>query len=103
MALFLLLVPLINLVPVVATTGALFFVGLMLFPKLEELKTYSWADILAVATMIVVTVITFGLDKAMFAGFLAFIIVFLVQRKWRNINWYLIGSTVILFLGIYFS
>lgn len=103
MALFLLLIPLINLIPVVATTGALFFVGLMLFPNKKELKTYTWTDIFAVAAMVIVTIWTFGLDKAMFAGFLAFIIAFIIQGKWRNVNAYLTVSTILLFLSIYFS
>lgn len=58
MALFLLLTPLINLIPVIATTGALFFVGLTLFPTKKDLKTYSWADVIAVLAMLVVTVWT---------------------------------------------
>lgn len=103
MSLFLLLVPLINLIPVVATTGALFFVGLMLFPNKKEFKTYSWAEILSVVIMILVTIWTFGLDKAMFAGFSSFIIAFLVQGKWKNVNIYLIVSTILLLLSIYFS
>src|SRR3989344_1770699 len=74
MSLFLFLVPLINLVPVVATTGALLFVGLTLLPKRSELKTYTWIDIVAVALMVLTTIATFGLDKAMFAGFAAFLV-----------------------------
>lgn len=100
MSLFIFLVPLINLVPVVATTGALFYVGLMLFPKLRDLKTYDWADIVSVLVMILVTFITFGLDKAMFAGFASFVILFLLRGRWREVNMYLAGSTIILLLSI---
>ncbi len=103
MSLFLFLIPLINLIPVVATTGALFFVGLMLFPSLRDLKSYTWTDILAVVAMIVVTIWTFGLDKAMFAGFLTFVVLFILRGKWREVNVYLAGSTVLLFLSILFS
>ncbi len=103
MSLFLFLVPLINLIPVVATTGALFFVGLMLFPSKKDLKEYSWTDIVAVAIMILVTIWTFGLDKAMFAGFAAFLVLFAVRGKWRDMNAYLIGSTVILLLSMLLS
>lgn len=103
MSLFLFLVPLINLIPVAATTGALLFVGLTIFPSRKELKTYSWTDIVAVAIMVLVTFWTFGLDKAMFAGFAAFVILFIVQGKWRELNPYLIGSTAILFLSILLS
>src|SRR3989344_3536304 len=74
MSLFLFLVPLVNLVPVVATTGALLFVGFTLLPNRKELKTYTWIDIVAVALMVLTTIATFGLDKAMFAGFAAFLV-----------------------------
>ncbi|MEK7574675.1 MAG: NCS2 family permease [Patescibacteria group bacterium] len=103
MSLFLFLVPLINLIPVAATTGALLFVGLTIFPSRKELKTYSWTDIISVAIMVLVTFWTFGLDKAMFAGFAAFVVSFIVQGKWRDLNPYLIGSTAILFLSILLS
>ena len=103
MSLFLFLVPLINLIPVAATTGALLFVGLTIFPSRKELKTYSWTDIVAVAIMVLVTFWTFGLDKAMFAGFAAFVVLFIVQGKWRDLNPYLIGSTAILLLSILLS
>ena len=103
MSLFLFLVPLINLIPVAATTGALLFVGLTIFPNRKELKTYSWTDIVAVAIMVLVTFWTFGLDKAMFAGFAAFVVLYIVQGKWRDLNPYLIGSTAILFLSILLS
>jgi AGZA family xanthine/uracil permease-like MFS transporter len=103
MSLFLFIVPLINLIPVVATTGALFFVGLMLFPNKKDIKEYSWSDIISVAIMILVTIWTFGLDKAMFAGFVAFLVLFAIRGKWKNMNVYLIGSTLILLLSILLS
>jgi AGZA family xanthine/uracil permease-like MFS transporter len=103
MSLFLFLVPLINLVPASATTGAVFFVGLMLLPNKEDLKSYTWADKIAVAIMILVTVWTFGLDKAMFAGFAAYSVLLLVRCEWRQLNAYLLGSTIILFVSIMLS
>lgn len=103
MSLFLLLTPMINLVPVVATTGPLFFVGLMLFPNKKELKSYTWTDIISVAVMVLVTTWTFGLDKAMFAGFAAFLVLFALKGRWKEINTYLVISTLLLLLSIYFS
>lgn len=103
MSLFLFLVPVINLIPVVATTGALFFVGLMLLPTKTDLKSYSWSDIIAVALMILVTLWTFGLDKAMFAGFAAFSVALMVRGKWSEMNPYLVGSTLVLLLSILLS
>ena len=102
MSLFIFVTPLINLIPVAATTGALFFVGAMLFPW-KDIKNYSWIDKIAVLAMIVVTVWTFGLDKAMFAGFAAFVGLFILTGKWKDLNAYLVGSTLILLLSIILS
>jgi AGZA family xanthine/uracil permease-like MFS transporter len=102
MSLFIFLTPLINLVPVAATTGALFFVGIMLFPW-KDIKNYSWIDSIAVFTMVLVTILTFGLDKAMFAGFATFVGLFILSGKWRQLNVYLVGSTLILLLSILLS
>lgn len=103
MSLFLILIPLVNLIPVVATTGALFFVGLALLPRKQDLKTYTWTDIIAVALMIIVTFLTFGLDKAMFAGFAAFVVFSILRGKWREVNLYLAVSTILLLASILLS
>jgi AGZA family xanthine/uracil permease-like MFS transporter len=103
MSMFLFLVPLINLVPVVATTGALLFVGLTLLPNRSELKFYTWIDMIAVALMVLTTIVTFGLDKAMFVGFATFLVLSLFSGKHKEINWYLFISTILLLLGIIYS
>lgn len=103
MSLFIFLVPLINLVPVVATTGALFYVGLTLFPTKKNLSTYTWVDMVSVGLMIVITVWTFGLTQAMLVGFAAFTILLLIQGKWKEINWYLIGTVIVLLTGYLLS
>lgn len=102
MLLFILITPLINLVPVAATTGAVFFVGLMLLPW-SEIKNYSWIDTVAVLAMVVVTIWTFGLDKAMLAGFGSFVALYALTGKWKDINPYLLGSTAVLALSVYLS
>lgn len=103
MALFLPLLPLVNLVPVVATTGALFLVGVILFPLKEIKNSFTWSERIAVLVMIITTVWTFGLDKAMFAGFASFMLLFALTGKWKQINIYLLGSTLILLLSIILS
>ena len=103
MALFLPLLPLVNLVPVVATTGALFLVGVMLIPFKEMKEHFSWADRVPVLVMIVTTVWTFGLDKAMFSGFASFVLLFAISGKWKQINIYLLGSTLLLLVSIILS
>ncbi len=100
MLFFLLLTPLVNLVPVVATTGALLFVGLTLLPTKKDLKTYHWTDVISVIAMLLATIWTFGLDKAMFVGFGLFIILQVIQGQWKKVNPYLLASTILLLLSI---
>jgi len=102
MAMFLFLTPLVNLVPVAATTGALLFVGTTLLPGKEEWKSYLKVEALAVLIMIGVTFWTFALDRAMFAGFAALLLGYLITDRSR-LNIYLIGSTVVLFVSIVLS
>ena len=100
MMLFLLLTPLVNLVPVVATTWALFFVWLTLFPTIDDMKTYHRSDIIAVGAMILATIWTFWLDKAMLVGFWWYILLQILRWKWKEINPYLLASTILILLSI---
>jgi AGZA family xanthine/uracil permease-like MFS transporter len=103
MALFLLLTPLINLVPVVATTGALFFVGLSLLPWQDFKQSNDREMMLSLLVIVMVIVWTFDLTKAMFAGFVSFVILKLVLKKFNEANLYLIVSTLLLGLSIWLS
>lgn len=99
MLLFIPLVPLLNLVPTVATTGALFAVGLGLIP-FKSLKEFQWWEKFVLLTMLVVTVVTFGLDKALFAGFASYILLALFAGKTRALSPYLLVSTVVLLISL---
>ncbi len=103
MCVFLFLTPLINLVPVIATTGALFFVGLSLLPLRQILSSFGWIDVVATLAMGIVTITTFGLDKAMFAGFASYVFLQLLSGQGRKVSPYLLGSTLLLFLSIVLS
>lgn len=99
MLLFLALAPLINLVPVEATTGALLWVGLLLMPKWKVLKQFHWVEFFSVLIMLVLVAFTFSLDKAMLFGFLVYIIGKICTGKKSEISIYLIISTVLLLVG----
>lgn len=99
MLFFLALTPLLSLVPLIATTGALFWVGLHLFPSKEEFKTYNKLDIFTVLVMILVTVLTFAVDKALLAGFLIYMVGLIVKGKAKEINLFMVISTILLLLG----
>ncbi len=95
--------PLINLVPVIATTGALAWVGISMFPKKEELKKYSAVDILTVLVMIGVTIATFAVDKALLFGFVVYIIGLLLTGRRKEVNIYIVLSAVLLSIGLILS
>ena len=96
---FILLTPIVNLVPLIATTGALFWVGIALFPHKEDLKTYTKLDVISVIVMIIAVIATFAIDKALLLGFTIFIIGLMISRRFKEIDPYMVLSTILLFIG----
>jgi len=103
MLLFIPLAPIINLVPVEATTGALLIIGLKMFPKFSEIKKWNIIEIISVMCMIVVTFLSFSLDKAMAIGFIFYILGLLFSGKRKEINLYLVFSTLLISVAIILS
>jgi adenine/guanine/hypoxanthine permease len=103
MLFFLALTPLLNLIPLIATTGALFWVGLHLFPSKAEFKTYNKLDIFTVLVMILVTIFTFAVDKALLAGFVIYMVGLIFKGKAKEINLFMVISTILLALGLILS
>jgi len=99
MFMFILLTPFLNLVPLIATTGALFMVGITLFPSKEELKTYSKLEVISVIVMLISVIITFAIDKVLLFGFVTFIMGLLINKKYKEINLYMVLSTILLLMG----
>ena len=93
----LLLLPYMQYLPVVATTGSLVFVGYKLIPKIEILKQYSKLDFIVSIVMALLAITTFSLDLAMIVGFSAYIVVQLIKEK--KMNWFLFVSLVALLIG----
>lgn len=89
--------PLLSYVPVIATTGALVYVGIKLCPSWDELKTYGKVDLFVLAAMQLTVIATFAIDRAMLVGFLVYLIVDWFTK--RRINPYLLGSSVMLLIG----
>jgi AGZA family xanthine/uracil permease-like MFS transporter len=100
---FLAITPLLNLVPLIATTGALLWVGIKLLPSLTELKGYSLLDAVSVFIMAASVVLTFSLDKAMLFGFLIFIAGLAISGRAKQINPYLVASAILLSVGVLFT
>lgn len=103
MFLFIFLTPLINLVPLIATTGALFWVGLTLFPSKQDLKNYNPLDFVTVALMLITVILTFAIDKALLVGFAVYIIGLVVRKRYNEIDIYMVISTMLLGVGFIFS
>jgi AGZA family xanthine/uracil permease-like MFS transporter len=90
--------PLLAYVPLAATTGAIVYVAVKLLPPSRELSNYHAVDLLAAATMQLVVVWTFALDRAMLAGFVIYICDAI--RKRERIDLYLVVSTALLAIGV---
>lgn len=99
MFLFIPLAPIINLVPIEATAGALLWVGLKLIPNLTVLSKWRLFESISVILMLLVTVLTFSLDKSMLTGFLSFLIGLLITKQWKSINPFLIITMLLLLAG----
>ncbi len=99
MLLMIVLTPVISLIPVIATTGALLWVGIILIPSKKELKTYTKLDIATVLIMSAAVVWTFSIDRALLFGFTIFILGTVFMKKVKEINMFMVISTVLLALG----
>jgi AGZA family xanthine/uracil permease-like MFS transporter len=91
------LTPFLGLVPVVATTGALVFVGIKLCPSMRELKSYSRIDLAVLVIMPLTVIATFAIDRAMLIGFAIYFVADVLNR--RSPNPYMVGSMILLAIG----
>ncbi len=87
--------PLVSLVPVVATSGVLVYVGYALLPK----ENFERFDLIVGIVMAVITFLTFSLDKAMLVGFGAYALQPLLHRK-TNFNPVLLISFLLLAISV---
>ncbi len=99
MILFLALTPLVGLIPVIATTGALVWVGIALFPSRNELIGYNRLEIATLLTMIGTVIYTFAIDKALLIGFIVYIGGKVIAKKWNEIDPYMVLSAILLLIG----
>lgn len=91
------LMPYIHYIPVVATSGALIYVGYMLIPNKNILSSYNKYDYIVFGIMGLLTIFTFSLDYAMMIGFLYY--GFMSYKENDKINWMLLISVILLFIG----
>jgi AGZA family xanthine/uracil permease-like MFS transporter len=100
MLLSLVFTPLVALVPVVATSGVLIFVGYALLPR-EAWRSGQFAkfDLIVGLGMAVLSFATFSLDKAMLLGFGAYSLRQILRCD-EKMNPYLLGSFLLLLLSV---
>jgi adenine/guanine/hypoxanthine permease len=100
MLLSLIFTPLVALVPVVATSGVLLYVGYALLPQNEwhsgEFKKF---DLMVGIVMAALSFATFSLDRAMLVGFGAYALR-QIFSKTERINPFLLGSFLLLLLSV---
>lgn len=98
MGLCLFAAPLLVYVPVTATTGALVYVGIKLLPERKVLASFASLDRLVLVGMQLIVVATFAIDRALLLGLLVYLAGDVNAR--RPLNPYLLGSVVLLLLGV---
>ena len=90
--------PLIALVPAEAAAGILLYVGWLLLP-IHHFKNHTTQfarfDGVVAVMMAAISLLTFGLDKAMLAGFLAYTLRQFFSPTGK-VNYYLLATTVLL-------
>ena len=90
--------PLVALVPAEAAAGITLYVGWLLLPIhhfRDDKTTFGRFDVVVAVMMGAISLLTFGLDKAMLAGFLAYTIRQFILRK-EKFNYYLLATTALL-------
>ena len=100
---FLLVPNLVGAVPVLAAGGALLFVGITLMPSMKELTKYSGVEIASIAAMALTVLLTFALDKAMLVGFGTYIVGSVITGRGKQIDIYLVISTLLILVGLVFQ
>lgn len=93
------LAPFLHLIPPVAASGALVWVGVKLCPSLRELRDYPRVDLAVLVVMPAVVAATFALDLAMLAGLSLHVASALLSR--RHVNPYLLASAALLAAGAF--
>jgi adenine/guanine/hypoxanthine permease len=86
--------PLANLVPGVATAPALVLVGYLMFTIVKDINVADVEDGLPALLTIIVMPLTYSITDGIGAGFIAWALLKLVKGKWREIHWLMAVVTI---------
>lgn len=89
--------PLVKLVPLAATAGALVFVALKMIPARRVFMGYGMVDVVCILLMQVVVIVTFALDRAVLVGLTVYLVRDLAAGK--KPSRYVVLSVVLLGVG----
>jgi AGZA family xanthine/uracil permease-like MFS transporter len=93
--------PLVALVPSEAAAGIALYVGWLLLPIRhfkDDTTHFGRFDAIVAIVMGAISLLTFGLDKAMLAGFLAYTLRQIFTRD-EKVNYYLVATTALLLVS----
>jgi len=96
-----LLSPLANLVPRVATAPALVLVGYLMFTLIKDINVADLEYGLPALMTIIVMPLTYSITDGIGAGFITWALLKVVKRKWRDIHWLM--AVVTLAFVVYFA
>jgi AGZA family xanthine/uracil permease-like MFS transporter len=82
-----LLAPLTQLVPAVATAPALVLVGYLMFTLIKDIPVDNIEDGLPALLTIVLMPLTYKITVGIGAGFIFWVFLKVVRRKWREVHW----------------
>jgi len=96
--------PLVQLVPFVATGPVLVLVGFLMFTLIKDIPVADPEEGIPALLTIVIMPLTFSITNGIGAGFIAWVLVKVVLRKWAEIHplmWAVAIAFVVYFLSTY--
>jgi len=82
-----LLAPLTQLIPVVVTAPALVLVGYLMFTLVRDIPVADVEDGLPALLTMILMPLTFNITVGIGAGFIAWVFIKVVRRKWAEVHW----------------
>jgi len=96
-ALFLLAIilsPLAQVVPGQATAPALVLVGYLMFTLIKDVNVADVEDGLPALLTIILMPLTYDITVGIGAGFISWVLIKLLKRKWNEVHWLMYGVTI---------
>jgi adenine/guanine/hypoxanthine permease len=86
--------PLAGIVPSQATAPALVLVGYLMFTLIKDVNVADVEDGLPALLTIILMPLTYDITVGIGAGFISFVLIKLLKRKWAEVHWLMYGVTI---------